>query len=105
MANYIPGTNAFKKRGILKKREETLRHAIRHDFPEPKLLLAAENVRAAWLAVIRCLRVEKEYCHTDREDKMSRLHLHLAEDSERWERMAPAAIIDFYRTDDGHSGG
>jgi hypothetical protein len=52
MTAYI--ANHEKKNRIFAKRERELRHAIKHGFPPEKLMVAAERVRAAKIAVFKC---------------------------------------------------
>lgn len=51
MTAYIP--NHRKKARIFRKREEELRHAIRHDFGREKIQRAAERLRDAKFAVFK----------------------------------------------------
>jgi hypothetical protein len=52
MTAYI--ANHEKKNRIFAKREREMLHAIRHGFPAEKLLIAAEKLRAAKMAVFKC---------------------------------------------------
>lgn len=96
MATYLVRKGAQKKLDILAKREETLRHAISHDFPESNLHRAAESVRTAQLAVIKCLLHENEICRIEDEEKYRPIHLRLASKAEQWRGMHVPAILDLY---------
>jgi hypothetical protein len=52
MTAYI--ANHEKKNRIFAKRERELCHAIKHSFPEERLLVAAEKLRSAKVAVFKC---------------------------------------------------
>jgi len=62
MTSYLVRKGAQKKRGILEKREEALRHSINHGFAQIIIEKAAEEVRSSHLAIIKCLAHEKEIC-------------------------------------------
>ena len=51
MTAYL--VNHTKKKRIFAKREDELRHAIRHEYSEEKIAQAAEKLRAARFAVLK----------------------------------------------------
>jgi hypothetical protein len=52
MTAYI--VNHQKKNRIFAERERELRHAIKHEAPQRKLIAAAEKLRTAKVAVFKC---------------------------------------------------
>lgn len=97
MTAYIVRKGAQKKLGILKKREETLRHHIRNGFSEAKLTQVAEEVRSSQLAVIKCLQHENEIVRSEDEERLRNLHEKLQSRAEHWLELSVLDIVTIYR--------
>ena len=52
MTSYV--ANHEKKNRIFAKRQRELLHAIKHEVPAERLLIAAERLRAAKIGVFKC---------------------------------------------------
>ena len=97
MTAYIVRKGAQKKRGILEKREETLRHHIRNASADMKLGPAAEEVRLAQLAVIKCLLHEIATVKSDDELRVHVARERLEAQAQQWRERSVAEIIGMYR--------
>jgi hypothetical protein len=85
-----------KKNGIFAQREQQLCHAIKHNFSAEKLLVAAEKVRAAKIAVYKCRYAKNSpnQPHSFRPEEAAKHDKNL----ERWLSMTTTEIVDSYRT-------
>jgi len=97
MTSYLVRQGAQKKRGILEKREETLRHHIRNEYPQTKLILAAEAVRSSQIAVIKCLLHENEIVRTEDEEKLRTVQESLYAQSKQWEELSTPDLVAIYK--------
>ena len=97
MTAYIVRKGAQKKKGILGKREAELLHHIKNGFSDEKLGQAAEKVRAAQNAIIKCMLHETEAVKPEDEVRFAERWQHLERDREHWETISTAEIIDQYR--------
>lgn len=93
MTAYI--ANYEKKNRIFAQREQQLRHAIKHNFPTEKLLVAAEKLRAAKVAVYKCrfAKNSSSQPHNFNAEEMAKHDARL----QRWLSMTAAEIVDTYR--------
>ena len=93
MTAYV--ANPEKKNGIFAQRELELRHAIKHNFTTEKLLIKAERVRAAKIAVFKCRFTKNSenqpYNFDPEEVAVHDKHL------QRWLSMSATEIVDAYR--------
>jgi hypothetical protein len=97
MTAYIVRKGAQKKKGILGKRETELLHHIKNESSDEKLGQAAEKVRAAQNAIIKCMLHETEAVKPEDEVRFAERWQHLERDCEHWETISNADIIDHYR--------
>ncbi len=97
MTAYIVRKGAQKKKSILEKREAELIHRIKNDFSDETLVKAAEKVRAARNAVIKCMLHETEAIKPEDEVRFAESWLRLERDRDHWEAASTAEIIDQYR--------
>ncbi|CAN5908943.1 hypothetical protein BH11VER1_BH11VER1_09240 [soil metagenome] len=96
MTAYIVRKGAQKKKGILGKREAELRHHIKNQSSDEKLAKAAENVRVAKNAVIKCMIHETEAVKPEEEVRFAERRQQLEQDRDFWEAVSSAEIIDQY---------
>lgn len=93
MTAYV--ANHEKKNRIFVQREQQLRHAIAHSLPAEKLLIAAEKLRAAKIAVYKC-RFAKNSPNQPHSFKPEEAAKH-DKNLEHWPSMTAAEIVDSYR--------
>jgi hypothetical protein len=88
--------NYRKKQRIFAKREQELRHALKHGFPPKKLLRAAEKLRAAKIAVFKCYFSSRGPVqpHTFSPQAMAEHN----PDLRQWLEMSAEAIVSMYRS-------
>ena len=98
MTAYIARKGVQKKKEILEKREAELLHCIKNDAPEEKLAKAAEKVRAAQLAVVKCLLYETEAVSPAEEMRFATRRRHIENDRDHWDHISVVGIIDHYRS-------
>ncbi len=93
MTAYV--ANHEKKNRIFAKRERGLTHAIKNGFPEEKLIIAAEKVRAAKMSVFKCQFAKSTVlqAHKFSPEKMAANNKSI----QRWLSMSTADIINEYR--------
>jgi hypothetical protein len=93
MTAYI--ANYEKKNRIFAQREQQLRHAIKHNFPTEKILVAAEKLRAAKVAVYKCrfAKNNSSQPHNFKPEEMAKQDTKL----QRWLSMTATEIVDAYR--------
>jgi hypothetical protein len=93
MTAYV--ANHEKKNRIFAQREQQLRHAIKHGCPTEKLLVAAEKLRAAKIAVYKCrfAKNSSNQPHSFKPDEVAKQDAKL----QRWLSMTAAEIVDTYR--------
>lgn len=96
MTAYIVRKGAQKKKGILVKREAELVHHIATASPGHRLEMAAEKVRSAHLAVIKCLFHETEAVRPEDEERFGGTWQKLEKQRKEWECFSPADIIARY---------
>jgi hypothetical protein len=96
MTSYIVRQGAQKKNGILEKREAELVHSISKDVPIQKLEKAAEKVRVAQLAVIKCLLHETEAVRPEDEETYGKVWSKLEAQRTCWEEISKADIVARY---------
>ncbi len=96
MTAYIVRKGAQKKKGILEKREAEMLHHIRINASDEKLAKAAERVRDAQNAVIKCMLHETEAVRPEDEVRFAEQWRHLEQDREHWETITTTEIIDQY---------
>ena len=92
MTCYV--ANHEKKNRIFAKREQELRHAIKHNLPADKILLAAEKVRAAKIAVFKC-RFTKHSTNQPQSFRPEEIAAH-DEELRRWLSMSGDEIVSTY---------
>lgn len=97
MTAYIVRKGAQKKRGILGKREAELLHHLKNGSSDEKLEQAAEKVRAAQNAIIKCMLHETDAVKPEDELMFAERWQHLERDRDHWETVSTAEIIDQYR--------
>ncbi len=97
MTAYVVRKGAQKKKGILEKREAELLHHIKSESSGDKLANAAEKVRAAQTAVIKCLLHETEAVKPEDEVRFAERRQHLERDRDHWEAVSTAEINEQYR--------
>lgn len=90
MSNYIP--HHTKKKGILIKRERSLRLAIEGGFSPERIVRAAREVREAQFRVVNAIRSE---IVTDL-PKNDELLKECAEQETRWRTLSDEKIIEMY---------
>ena len=96
MSNYIPRSNCPKKREILAKREEELRHVIKSEASQNKIERYAEKLRAAHLALFKALL--HEAVEKGSEDRINVKNVErLKNKSQHWAESSLSDIIDMYR--------
>lgn len=100
MTSYIVRQGAQKKKGILEKREAELVHSISKDVPIHKLEKAADKVRVAQLAVIKCLFHESEAVRPEDEETYGKAWHKLESQRTYWEEVSSADIIARYSMTD-----
>ena len=96
MTSYIVRKGAQKKKGILGKREAELVHHIASASPNHRLEIAAEKVRAAHLAVIKCLFHETEAVRPEDEERFGETWQDLEMQRKNWEELSSENIIAHY---------
>ncbi len=96
MTSYIVRQGAQKKKGILEKREAELVHSISKNGSIQKLEKAAEKVRAAQLAVIKCLLHETEAVRPEDEGTYGKIWSKLETQRTCWEEISKADIVARY---------
>lgn len=93
MPTYVPRAEPVRKKEILAKREQELRHAIKHGVTGAKLHKAAEAVRSAQLKVFKGIieqfRYENARDGTARGTKALR-------DQHRWQELHVDEIVSMY---------
>lgn len=97
MTAYIVRMGARKKRDILEKRDAELLHHIKNGSPDEKLVRAAEKVRAAQSAVIKCMLHETEAVKPEDEVRFAKRWRQLEDERDYWEAVSTAEIVDQYR--------
>lgn len=97
MTAYIVRKGAQKKRGILEKREAELVHHIKNESSDEKLVVAAEKVRAAQKAVIKCMLHETEAVKPEDEVTFGKRWRQLEQDRAYWDVVSAPEIINQYR--------
>ena len=96
MTAYIVRKGAQKKKEIFKKREAELLHQISSQASLEKITKAAERLRTAQKAVIKCLFHETEAVKPEDEKMFAARWQQLEQDREYWEDVSTAEIIDQY---------
>ncbi len=96
MTAYIVRKGAQKKKGILGKREAELVHHIATASPGHRLEKAAEKLRDAHLAVIKCLFHETEAVRPEDEEIFGKTWQKLEKQRKEWEEISSADIIARY---------
>lgn len=96
MTSYIVRQGAQKKKGILEKREAELIHCISNNDSIQKLEKAAEKVRAAQLAVIKCLLHETEAVRPEDEETYGKIWSKIEAQRTCWEEISRADIVARY---------
>jgi len=94
---YIVRKGAQKKKGILDKRVEELHHHIKHQSSDGKTTKAAEKVRDAQQAVIKCLLHETEAVKPEDEERFAVKWRQIEADKEYWDMVTTEEIIERYR--------
>ncbi len=97
MTAYVVRRGAQKKKGILEKRDAELLHQIQNHSSVEKLAKAAEKVRAAQNAVIKCLFHETEAVRPEDEERFAERWQHFERDRDYWENVSTAEIIELYQ--------
>jgi hypothetical protein len=97
MTSYIVRHGAQKKKGILEKRETELTHLLKHGAADEKLARAAEKIRAAQKAVIKCMFHETEAVKPEDEARFEKRWRRFEEDRIYWNDIATSDIISQYR--------
>jgi hypothetical protein len=97
MTAYIVREGARKKREILEKREAELVHQLNQRAPDGKLAKAAEKVRIAQQAVIKCMLHESEAVRPEDEVVFAKRWQELERDRSYWEFVPAMEIISHYR--------
>ncbi len=90
---------AYKKKELLARREEQLRHALSSGAAPAKVSRAAENLRAAQLAILKAEQELIRY-RVETEEKHLRM-ASIAEKRATWQAMPAEEIIDQYRASRG----
>ena len=93
MTAYIVRKGAQKKKGILGKREAELAHHIATASPGYRQEKAAEKLRDAHLAVIKCLFHETEAVRPEDEGIFGKTWQKLEKQRKEWEEISSADII------------
>jgi hypothetical protein len=95
MPSYV--ANHEKKKRIFAKRERELLHAIKHNSPQEKLFLAAENLRTAKIRVFKCRfsANKPNQPHTFSPQEMAAKNKQFQE----WLLMSSEEIVDRYRSE------
>ena len=101
---YIVREGAQKKKGILEKREKELCHHIRHQSSAEKIVKAAEKVRYAHKAVIKCLLHETEAVKPEDEERFNARWRHIEEDQDYWDAVTTESIIERYTKNQEQDG-
>ena len=96
MTSYIVRQGGQKKKGILEKREAELVHSISKNSSIQKLEKAAEKVRAAQLAVIKCLLHETQAVRPEDEEMYGKVWSKVEAQRCYWEEVSAADIIARY---------
>jgi hypothetical protein len=97
MAGYVPRKGAQKRKGILGKREDELRHHLRHLSSVEVVERFAERVRAGQLAVIKALLYETEPAKGEDTQHSDFRQILLAK-QKFWLGLTKEKIAELYRT-------
>ena len=93
---YLTPAPGYKKTLVLHRREEELRHALRHGEPSSKLAKTAQRVRTARLQRIKALQSALADRHPHDPSPEHQL-AELAHEAELWEQRSAQEIIEQYR--------
>lgn len=93
---YLSPFPGFSKTRILGRREEELRHALRHDATPGKITKAADRVRVAKLHLIKALQsalTERKLTDTSVDNQLANLQ----QDAARWHQISCDEIVESYK--------
>lgn len=93
---YLSPFPGFRKTRILVRREEELRHAIRHGQAAERIARAAERVRTARLHLLKALRHAALPCRAEDVPKAEAHLRNLAEQVALWERRSVESVVAEY---------
>ena len=96
MPSHPPRSEPFRKKEILEKREQELRHAIRHKVSEEKLIKAAEKVRTSQLKVFK--GILEQFRYKDVQKNGSKPGAKAIREQERWQKLSIEEIIAMYES-------
>ena len=97
MPRFVPRNEPIRKQEILEKREDELRHQLKHDSSQEKLSRAAEKVREAHLNYIKAQKhLSQPYRVEDDTPEKEAHRKNLDEQAVLWKQYTIEEIVGAY---------